>query len=313
MTVCVAGIAARSRAIVTVSDKAITYGTEYHIQADAKIKKVLPIGGTGWHAMIGGDPSFSIEIIQVCVDRINNPVSPETAVGNAAKAGTMTGMMALMKESYQLVRKRAVSDRLLSPALLDENTIFRRSAELLPLPDEYIDRIIVAASDYNAKCSLLVCGFDSLGAPHIFSVVNPGIAINHDIPGFHAIGIGKDIAIARLYAYEVSTDWNLDSMMYVLFDAKAEAELIESVGYEYDLNIILGKDSKPTEVRNGDVRRSIENLYSESNRSPLRKNFGRHLRKYPRWRRIIKEYAESLFKQHSDHLKSESQKLKSKR
>jgi hypothetical protein len=145
--------------------------------------------------------------------------------------------MHCMRDAYKDVRKQLVTDGVLAPSLLDET-------KLQSLPDEYAVAIYGALADFKVNCSLLVCGFDLDRVPHIFSVVSPGIAINHDIPGFHAVGIGRDIAIGELYQFETESEESLDTALYEVFDAKANAELIQRVGYEWDCSVLVA-DQQP--------------------------------------------------------------------
>jgi hypothetical protein len=70
MTVCVASIAAKRKAIVMVADKAITFGKERPMLADLGIDKMLSIGRTGWHALIAGDSSFAQEVVDEAIKEI---------------------------------------------------------------------------------------------------------------------------------------------------------------------------------------------------------------------------------------------------
>lgn len=67
MTVCLATIAEKSRAIVMVSDKAVTYGQKDSLapmQYDTDVKKVRRIGNTFWYALIAGDPTFALAVVE---------------------------------------------------------------------------------------------------------------------------------------------------------------------------------------------------------------------------------------------------------
>jgi hypothetical protein len=61
MTVCVAAIAAESRAIVMIADKAITLGD---MVSDTSICKVSRIGDFPWYAMIAGYIGTADEILE---------------------------------------------------------------------------------------------------------------------------------------------------------------------------------------------------------------------------------------------------------
>src|SRR5579871_3677019 len=60
LTVCVAAFAAKERAIVLISDKAITRG---EMVSDTSILKMSQIGNTPWHALMSGTVSLCEEIL----------------------------------------------------------------------------------------------------------------------------------------------------------------------------------------------------------------------------------------------------------
>ena len=69
MTVCIGALAAKSKAIVMVADKAITYTSHSSalLQWDVTgLCKILPIGASSWHVLIGGDPIFALQVIHAC-------------------------------------------------------------------------------------------------------------------------------------------------------------------------------------------------------------------------------------------------------
>jgi hypothetical protein len=297
MTVCVAAIAAKSKAIVMVSDKAITFGTERPMQADVDIKKILPIGKTGWYALVAGDPSFGREVIDIVVDSITVPGGKVHGISSPA---TVRSMMHCLKDAYKIARRQMVIDKILAPRMLDET-------KLQGLPEEYKIEIYSVIADFKISCSLLVCGFDLERVPHLFSVTSPGIAVNHDIPGFHAVGVGRDIAIGELYQFETETDESLDVALYEVFDAKATAELIQGVGYEWDC-LILSKDREPTEIT-ARVRKAVENMLFEASSSPYHPDWGKKFDKMQAWKQTVKEFTDNILK---PPVKSGSRRLKAR-
>lgn len=282
MTVCIAAIAAKSKAVVMIADKAITYGHERPMQADVGIKKILPVGKTGWHALVGGDPSFAQEVIDTALEQIVNPEAKGLHIPGKART-----MMHCMRDAYKEVRKQLVTDGVLAPSLLDETKI-------QSLPDEYAVAIYGALADFKTNCSLLVCGFDLEKVPHIFSVVSPGIAINHDIPGFHAVGIGRDIAIGELYQFETEKEESLDTALYEVFDAKANAELIQGVGYEWDCSVLVA-DQQPVEITKS-ARKAVEGLFEEATASPYHPKWGSDFKRIPGWKKDLKTFTDGVLR-----------------
>ncbi|HUO17900.1 MAG TPA: hypothetical protein VMX38_23185 [Verrucomicrobiae bacterium] len=303
MTVCVAAIAAKSKAIVMIADKAITYGTERPMLADVGIKKILPIGETGWHALIAGDPSFAKEVIDRCVEDISDKGKPQ----NAAFPATARSMMHCLRDAYKAVRGQVVSDKVLSPLLLTED-------KLSTLPESLQIQMYENMSEVKITCSLLVCGFDLKGVPHIFSINSPGIAANHDIPGFHAVGIGRDVAIGEFYRFETEVDESLEAALYEAFDAKATAELILGVGYEWDCSVLVA-DKEPKEITTA-ARKAMEGILEEASASPYHPKWGEHFDKVPQWKETLKVFADGIIKpsvkRRKPSPKSKSQRSKPK-
>ncbi|MGO9210789.1 MAG: hypothetical protein ACLPXM_06510 [Terriglobales bacterium] len=162
MTVCVGTIAAKSKAIVMVADKALTYRAGGPaMQFDTGIRKILPIGQSGWYVLVAGDPSFAGDVIEQAKSALARDPTLRASVA---------GMMNCMKEAYQKCRETAVVDHILSPNLLNKQLLVARPNKLLPLPDDHYDQVITDVQEYQAGTSLLVCGFDGdrKPQPHIF-------------------------------------------------------------------------------------------------------------------------------------------------
>lgn len=117
---------------------------------------------------------------------------------------------------------------------------------------------------------------------------------NHDIPGFHAVGVGRDMAIGKLYEYETESADSLDSVLYEVFDAKATAELVQGVGYEWDCSVLVaGRD--PVEITKP-VRDAVENILGEVYKSPYNNKWGSRLAKIPTWKKTLESFADGILK-----------------
>jgi len=172
MTVCLATFAEKSKAIVLVSDKAVTYGGATDedssgsgaMQYDTGVKKVKRVGETLWYALLAGDPTFALNVINAAEQIIaHTPDLPNSAMG----------MMSCFKAAYKKRREELVSDRVLAPRLLTKDLLVARTSDLLPLDQEFFFGVSAEAKNLKTNTSLLVCGFDSNSKAHIFSIVNP--------------------------------------------------------------------------------------------------------------------------------------------
>jgi hypothetical protein len=240
VTVCLASFAAKGKAIVMVSDKAVTYGDDEDssssgpMQYDTGVKKLKRIGRTFWYALIAGEPTFAIDVVDG---------AEQIIAQNPELSASVTGMMACLKASYKKRREALAADRILSPRMLTRDLLVARTSDLLPLDQEFFFGVSAELKNLKTRSSLLVCGFDSKGLPHIFSIVNPGIVNSHDLTGFHAVGIGAKMAISRLLVLESRKEDKLELSLYQAFDAKVNAEITQGVGYNWDAEVLVSGHS----------------------------------------------------------------------
>ena len=262
MTVCIANVAAKAKAIVMVSDKAVTYGDKDSIPlvSDTEARKFLRIGKTFWYALIAGDPSFAFEVVK-SAERIL------AQRDELALSSTVSGMMDCLREAYQDCRQRAVEETVLKPRLFTRKLVVERPVSLQPLPEDVLIALTTLAKDFKTNCSLLVCGFDESREPHVFSVTNPSKCALHDMTGFFAVGIGATTALSRLLVLEAQKDDELDLALYQAFDAKVNAEVVEDVGYNWDAEILVpGREAIPVPPYAVQI---IESLYRDFPLTPI--------------------------------------------
>jgi hypothetical protein len=307
MTVCVASFAARSRAIVAVADKAVTYGQSAPIQGDTDIKKMIPVGDTGWHTLIAGNPSFAVAVVEK---------AKTLMLGHqyAGCGGDATSMMACMRDAYQQCREALTETAVLSPYLLNKKSWAERSGQMLPLSTSVAHAVQAKLERFTAKTSLLVFGFsrNSPARPHLFSVTDPGIASNHDVAGYAAVGIGAPAAIGRLMDLEIDRDTPLDRALYETFDAKGAAEIVQGVGVQWDEWVAL-PNLKPINIRR-EIQNLIGTMFDFNIASPYaRPDFNLRDRPPKNWEKRLRDYADEVMKRTTQpSRKSKSQKLKSK-
>ncbi len=290
MTVCVAAFAAKSKAIILVSDKAVTYGgsgpiPEPAMQADTGIKKIRQIGQSGWWVLVSGSPSSAEKVVRTAA---------ETLTASPILAHSCSEMMGCVSSAYAKVRRKAIKEQILEPRLLTEDLLVARSASLLPFPDPYFLQVSDEVAAFNLQCHLLVCGFDKTRnpRPHIFSISHPGTADSKDLEGFDAIGIGSQVAIGTLLDSHMDRGDDLEEALYEVFDAKAHAELIQGVGFDWDARIIpAGKKAVP-------VKRAILNLvgrvWEDATASPFHKAFGKFRDRD--WKKRLKSWARQVLR-----------------
>jgi hypothetical protein len=263
MTVCIATVAAESRAIVMVSDKAVSYsgsGAVIPLVSDTEAKKFLRIGDTHWYALIAGDPTFAFEVVKTAERTLAKQIDKQLS-------DSVGGMMYCVRAAYRKQREASVEEQILRPRLLNKNLVVARPMTMQPLTEDVFLAVITLAKDYKTKCSLLICGFDSHDKPHIFSVTDPGKCDLHDLTGFFAVGIGATTAISRLLILETKKKDSLVLSLYQSFEAKVNAEVVEDVGYNWDAEILV-PGIRAIPVPRGIIR-TIEKAYEDFPLTPF--------------------------------------------
>lgn len=236
MTVCVAAFAAKSEAIVLISDKAVTLGP---MVSDTPICKMSQVGDTRWFALISGQISIADAVLLRC---------EEGLASEPSSADSLISMMKVASGAYADIYEDELIGQVLRPKLLTKTDAFQRARRLLPLSDE-LNREISRDREWfegNWSCELLICGFDARDRPHMFRIVAPGRARGEDRLGFAAVGIGADAAVGRLMFIDSDRDDSLAKVLWDTFDAKVQAEIMQGVGYDWDAHVLL--KSKPNEI-----------------------------------------------------------------
>jgi hypothetical protein len=279
MTVCIATFAERAKAIVMLSDKAVTYPSG--LQSDTGVTKSRRIGDSCWHVLIAGNPTFALKVVNLASKKLEE--IPTTV-------DSVFSMMDCLSECYQAMRDKSVNEVILRPNLLTRDLVVSRPRTLLPLQDDVVLAIHENAAKYKVKTSLLVCGFDESG-PHIFSVSDPGVSENFDMTGFHAVGIGASTAIARMLQLEAVREDALPLALYQIFDAKVNAEIMQGVGYSTDAEILV-KDRKKTVKVPIRIIRLIDNVFMSHPNTPFSSE--RSPQAPRRWESRLQQFANSV-------------------
>jgi len=262
-----------------VSDKALTHSSVYG--SDTDIQKMLPIGKSHWRALVAGDPSFAKKVIREVVAAIDK---------DKKISETQFAMMTCLTRAYQQIREQAILDQILTPRLLTKDLLVARSTAFLPLPEAYSDDALRALKEFEISCSLLICGFDVAGTPHLFSVTEPGVSLDHDMSGYHAIGSGHAFATARLLSWDENRNKALAEVLYRVFDAKAHAEIVNTVGFAWDGYVLTRRKGWRVKLP---VRNALDELFGQVNRSPFDSSTKRRTKK---WEQRVLRFAARVTK-----------------
>jgi len=262
LTVCVAAFAAKERAIVLISDTAITKG---NMVSDTSILKMSQIGDTPWHALMSGT-------ISLCEEILTRSESILKEKGHESDPDSHVSMMSLVSRVYAQIYEEHLVARVLTPRLLTKTDLYTRPNILLRLPKYIYEHVDKERADFERSywsANLLVCGFDVHGKPHIFGVDWPGKAYGEDKSGYAAIGVGADSAEGRLMWLESDREDNLDRVLWESFDAKVQAEIMQGVGYSWDAHILLKSSPKDAKRVPHDLQEIMDKAITLRQHSPF--------------------------------------------
>lgn len=88
--------------------------------------------------------------------------------------------------------------------------------------------IIGDLNKFDLGIEFIVYGHDKDGDPHIFTLRNPGVLVNHDLEKYSVIGSGEYMARAALARKSLSPD--LNTVIYRVLGAKFSSETAAGVG-----------------------------------------------------------------------------------
>jgi hypothetical protein len=278
MTVCIAAFAAKSKAIVCIADRALTYpGYGGNSETDSGIAKIVELPGN-WCALFSCDMlTFPRRIL----DRVKETLSAHEKI-------TRQLVEDVAHEAYTFCWRQELEDRILIPVLLTMDDFTKRSNELQPLDSDLVAKLAQQMSDHRQVCSIIFCGFDG-ETPHIFLANTPCQIELCDWEGFAVVGGGTEAARNHMLWGEYDKEDSLPSVLYDVFSAKVATEVIQGVGYAWDW-MLLTPNSKPREMpkKMDDL---IDRVFVTHTHSP----FGRKLSKSELapndWKKTLEEFA----------------------
>ncbi len=277
MTVCLAAVAADMKAIVCMADKALSYFGGY-VQWDADSSKITRLNPSGSLVMVsdeGNGPRVLAKLFEK---------------GGVVGGNKRSESAAVCEEQYRSAVDDLVEATILRPRLLTKEKYLMAATGASA--NDLVRGIADEMKGFDMKCDLLVCGFDIDRVPFILDVASPGIASDMTLTGFQAIGSGCDKAVARLLFNEYKRTHPIERVLYDCFDAKANAEMTSTVGYEWDAVVIVG--GKAHEVPK-DTKELIEAVWGKANRSPFDRFDPKEHRTVPQdWRERLAKYSRSL-------------------
>lgn len=257
MTICIGALAAGGKSIVCVADKGLSYGDQ--IQWDSDSTKIVPIAATGLHALIAGGETMLSRVLK----------------GLESKVSTLDDLPSLIsqaEEVYQTAESQVLEAAFLRPYLLSVAD-YNRAATKGKI-NKFIRRLTNEMAQEQREptytsSALLLCGFDKNKNAFILSLGAPGLASDLTNTGNGAIGSGYGRAISRLLWSGWERSHSTDRVLFDTFDAKADAEMVPTVGGDWDAVIITA--AGPTKIEKP-IKDLIERAWVKVTRSPWEKH-----------------------------------------
>jgi hypothetical protein len=284
MTVCIAAIAVKSKAIVCIADRALTFtGAVASAQSDSGVTKIVHIPNTHWCAMFSGDdltfPERVLGLVAADLSKIKRNQSDRA------------GMESIVKTAFENSWKREIEDQVLKPKVLSIASFTSDPKDARLLDTTYINALSEQIADYKHNCSIIFCGFDPAG-PHIFTASAPCSITPCDWQGFQTIGAGEETARNHLIWAEFDKDDSLDSVLYDVFNAKVATEVLQGISYAWDWRIIIaGQEPKPLPKR---IDRLIDKVWETLNRSPYSSSLPKKERAPSNWKKRLAAFTAEL-------------------
>jgi hypothetical protein len=251
MTIAIGALAKESTAVVCVADKAITFAEKS--TWDANATKILLLDNERLIVMLSGQEDSVQRVVGKLCEKVG---SYEPGTFRAACEG-----------AYKEALEEMVDIDILSPRLLSRKD-FNKAISARQI-NQYMETVATAVQSYRFFCDLLLCGFYDSKRPFVAQLRFPGVLTDMSRMGFFATGEGWEYAVNRMLWSDSNRTHDLNRVLYDVFDAKANAEMVPSVGYEWDAAII-GLEGR-AKLLLKETKEVLEKAWAKYNRHPFEK------------------------------------------
>lgn len=253
MTICIGVLCNNSKDVIVASDRMITatYPPIEFEHGTLKLEIICPT----CIVLTAGDALAHADICRVVKAKVGALTRPRA-----------TAITEEIRKTYVAQRQKTISERFLEPRGWTLEDFYEKHARAIN-PDLFltIDHEI-ASYDYGLQ--IIVAGVDPEEA-HIYGIRHPGEVDCYDSLGYHAIGIGALHAVSSLIANGYNPTVSRKMAVYLVYEAKRNAENAPGVGRYTDMAIIQESGYR---VLSSDDVSVLENIYN-SRRIPLTEEF----------------------------------------
>jgi hypothetical protein len=224
VTVCIAALCNESKDVVVVSDRMITatYPPIAFEHGIPKIERICP----SCIVLTAGDALAHADLCRLVRSNISGLSRPR-----------VQQITEEVKKAYVVQRLKTVQERYLSSRGWKLSDFYEEHIRRIP-PDLAI-AIDNQIATYDYGLQIIVAGADPDEA-HIYGIRHPGEVDCYDSIGYHTIGIGAMHAVSNLVANGYLPTANVKMSVYMVYEAKKNAENAPGVGNQTDIMIIRG-------------------------------------------------------------------------
>jgi hypothetical protein len=227
MSVCIAALADRDRAIVVCFDRNATL-VEGAFSAEDVFTKMVPLIGSQWSALFAGNDVTPVEpIIRRARKALRDAHEGPYDIDEVVKS--MCDSYLSERSNRAAIFHLGIYQLTMAEFLSNGETLFGETG--YGIMRERIERT-------ELECEFLCVGFGPKGTPYLFKLSNPGLIEPLDRLGFWAIGSGAYSAIARMAARQQHAHRTIESTVYNVCEAKISAEGAEGVGKQTILMVL---------------------------------------------------------------------------
>ncbi len=244
MTICIAAICEKGQKIIVASDRMITSDLlsqqfEHNIPKMENISKSC-LAVTAGHALA---PREIFSKIRVWASSKANPFISE--------------VVAEVKSKFNELRIRNAEEKhIKSRGFEDVNDFYQKSRTL---PQDIYFSLNEQIADERLGVEILIAGVDVDGA-HIHWVRDPGSSDCYDTLCYSAVGSGEPHALHTFIAEEFDNSFPLKKALFIVYEAKKNAQNAPGVGEKSDFWIIDKESIK--EVKKSTLD-ELEKIYNK--------------------------------------------------
>jgi 20S proteasome alpha/beta subunit len=219
MTICIAAICDLGRTIVLAADKEFGIGYTSAEFPDGKFHPLYPDWAIG------------------LADNVSNATD---VIGGARAAELESRSVKHVRPAVEKAYRTARLARAEGEFLASRGWTLKDFQDFgsTKLPITTYSRIDTELAGYNFHAQLIVAGFGEGDAgPSIFTVTNPGVAVDNSKLGFWCIGSGQTAAQISLFGRKFSFTLSTEQAAYYVLEAKINAQ--QATGVDDGTHIFL--------------------------------------------------------------------------